>query len=72
MTLSYILVKMVISDDQLEIKIKDNGCGFDVNQISRGHGMKNYAFRAGLLQGCSKITSSEAGTEVSFSIPIKG
>jgi signal transduction histidine kinase/ligand-binding sensor domain-containing protein len=69
---SFISVKMMIDNDQLEIEVKDNGCGFDVNKISSGHGMKNYVFRAGLLQGCSKITSSDAGTEVSFSIPLKG
>ena len=68
---SSISVIMSLLNDHLEIEIKDNGKGFDVNQVSRGHGMKNYSFRSGLLKGTSNVISSEAGTNVCFTVPLK-
>lgn len=69
---SFISVKISLIDYSLEMEIKDNGHGFDVNQISRGHGMKNYAFRTSLLHGSSKVISGPKGTEVYFNVSLEG
>lgn len=68
---SSISIKITLVEHSLEITIKDNGHGFDVNQISRGHGMKNYTFRTSLLNGTSKVISGPEGTGVYFSISLE-
>ncbi|HEY8661420.1 MAG TPA: two-component regulator propeller domain-containing protein [Hanamia sp.] len=65
-----IYVKIVLINDQLQIEIKDNGQGFDVNNVSTGNGIKNYSFRTGLLNGTSNVISDNSGTEVYFRIPL--
>jgi signal transduction histidine kinase len=66
-----VYVKMVLINEHLEIEIKDNGKGFDTRQITPGHGIKNYIFRSGLLNGTSNVVSNNCGTEVYFCIPLR-
>lgn len=66
-----VYVKMVLINEYLEIEIKDNGKGFDTRQMSQGHGIKNYIFRTGLLNGTSNVISNNCGTEVYFRIPLR-
>ncbi len=65
-----IYVRMSLAENNLQIEIKDNGMGFNTENISKGNGIKNYSFRAALLQGTSKVVSKKTGTEVYFNIPL--
>ena len=65
-----VYVKIDLFKDHLEIEIKDNGKGFDTGKISKGHGIKNYIFRTGLLNGTSNVISNNDGTVIHFSIPL--
>lgn len=67
-----IWVKMILENNQLEIIVKDNGHGFSADQVTKGHGLKNYLFRTSLLKGTAKVRSGQFGTEVHFKIPLPG
>ncbi len=58
--------------DNLNIKIADDGCGFDPEAIgSTGNGLRNMQQRIQLLNGTYQLqTSKDAGTSIEISIPI--
>lgn len=60
-------------DNNLVLKISDNGKGFDLNNIkSEGIGLKNMQKRIDMLNGSFKITSSpESGTQITAIIKPK-
>jgi signal transduction histidine kinase len=63
-------ITIVLKNNRFEIKITDDGNGFDVNKNSAGNGLKNYSYRSALLGGTAKVNSNEKGTEVYFDIPL--
>ncbi|MDO5970327.1 tetratricopeptide repeat protein [Flavivirga aquimarina] len=65
-TISFSLKKLV-----LEIKIHDDGIGFEVNRNYRGIGLKNIVSRVLKLEGDYNIISSpNKGTELNINIPV--
>jgi signal transduction histidine kinase/ligand-binding sensor domain-containing protein len=67
---SSVEVNMELVNQTLQISIKDNGTGFDMQKQTMGNGLKNYVYRSGLLNGTAKIASDENGTHVYFEIPL--
>jgi signal transduction histidine kinase/ligand-binding sensor domain-containing protein len=65
-------ITIVLKNNRFEIKIADDGNGFDVNKNSTGNGLKNYSYRSALLNGTAIVNSDEMGTEVFFDIPLIG
>jgi signal transduction histidine kinase len=61
------------SDEQLELRIEDNGKGFDFQEITKGNGLSNIQKRASNLNGIAVINSiKNKGTTVNIKIPIHG
>jgi signal transduction histidine kinase len=73
-------VLIVFKDDEVNLSLEDNGCGFDVNGIlsqrpehSQYWGLLGMQERAKLVEGTCKITSSPGeGTLVEVIVPSKG
>jgi two-component system sensor histidine kinase UhpB len=61
-------IKKVVNE--LEMKISDNGIGFDTEQISEGNGLLNIRRRIETLGGKVSITSSSAGTKTEIQLPL--
>lgn len=60
-------VKWLIGHQALELEVRDNGQGFDVNQSASGHyGLVGMQERARLAGGELKVESSKAGTRIRF------
>ena len=57
--------------DSLDLRLCDNGCGFDPNEMSDGNGLANMRQRAQRLGAVSSIHSEAGcGTTVSLSVPL--
>lgn len=54
----YIVLLHDASNNKLELKIMDDGIGFDVTHHKTGNGLQNIQSRAGILQGQVHIVSS--------------
>lgn len=69
-----VLVSIAIKDNEISLIIKDNGKGFNLNNISErsiGVGLNSITERVNLLKGKMKINSEKnKGTELIFSIPM--
>ena len=64
-------IQMVETDHRLDIIISDNGHGFDLQTIRRGHGLTNLQRRMEALHGhCQIETQSGKGTIVRFILPL--
>jgi len=62
----------MINQEKLEMRIADNGVGFDLGQKHHGIGITNMRRRAELFNGKLDIsTSPTLGCEVLLTIPIK-
>ena len=60
-------VKWVLQDQNLELEVRDNGKGFDVNQKSSGsYGLVGMHERARLTGGMLSIESNHGGTCIQF------
>ncbi len=75
---SDIYVSLQVTDTQVELEVKDNGIGFDVENLlkspaeRRGLGLVSMRERAGLLAGELKVTSEPGqGTRVRAEFPIR-
>lgn len=53
----------------LEITITDNGCGFAIDELKAGKGVKNMRARAGMLGAKLTLRSNENGTVVALRLP---
>lgn len=54
----------------MNITIKDNGKGFELDNYQSGNGIKNMKERARLINSKPDLSSSkDAGTTIQFSIP---
>lgn len=65
-----ITISMDFQDDQLEIRIKDDGKGFDTSQESSGSGMFNLKNRIATIGGNIQVQSIIGkGTDIKLSLP---
>ncbi len=65
-------LQISILDKSLEIKISDNGVGFDLNHGKKGNGLWNMKQRAKELNGMFDITTSHTnGSSIMITIPLK-
>lgn len=66
-----IQVDVFIKNDKLQMRIADNGIGFNMTQIKEGIGLSNMKRRAEIISGEFHINSSLGkGCEISIAIPI--
>ncbi len=66
-----ILISFQKRKESLEMKIQDNGKGFDVTKSTRGIGIKNMKSRVKNLKGAWKISSGNEGTTIIVNVPLK-
>lgn len=67
------LVKASIKNEgnMFEMKISDNGTGFNESTITKGNGLRNTRSRAEALNGSATISTSPEGTSVVVCFPMK-
>lgn len=65
-----VCIELQRSATQLELVIRDNGKGFDLQAASDGNGLRNMKSRAQLLKANLTIRSSSDGTEIRLRLPI--
>jgi len=66
-------INLVRKKDEVLFKIRDDGKGFNLQEIKAGtgHGMNNMRDRVNLLEGAIEIESHEnKGTEIAIDIPV--
>lgn len=67
---SQVLIELFYEDNNIELVITDDGIGFDLNKVKKGHGLKNMRSRAELLNGSLEIiTSPQKGCKLKVHIP---
>jgi ligand-binding sensor domain-containing protein/signal transduction histidine kinase len=67
-----ILISISTKDDDLLLKIADDGCGFNPADTKRGNGLKNMCNRAELIGGSLFIESMDPhGTQIIFTCLLK-
>lgn len=66
-----VTIQHQITNDTIRFDIIDNGIGFNQDTIQSGIGLLNMKQRAVLLRGDLYIKSSEKGTTITISFPIK-
>lgn len=60
------------TDHLLQLKIEDDGSGFDLSKTSQGYGLKNMASRIKTIDGTYQLNSAVgSGTKIKIEIPIK-
>jgi signal transduction histidine kinase len=63
-------VDCFIKNGKFHLSIKDNGKGFEINEVKKGNGILNFKMRAAELKGLVEIVSEkDKGTQVSLSFP---
>lgn len=68
---SLITVTFQLKNDLLELKVQDNGQGFDIKRKKKGIGLKNMLSRISNLDGTMQINSTTGiGTTLLFQVPI--
>ncbi len=66
-----ITLEMFLAGENLNIRVVDDGCGFDLQNHSAGNGLMNLQQRLANLRGiCNIRTSPGNGAAVSFSLPL--
>lgn len=61
-----------IEDDQVLLAIEDNGVGFDIESVKKGHGLDNMRYRASVLGGSIEIERRDrSGTVHKLHIPLE-
>jgi signal transduction histidine kinase len=64
-------VEVVINPHSMGVLVKDNGTGFDANEVNEGNGIRNMQQRAALLKASLLIESEPGkGTSVNLSMPL--
>jgi signal transduction histidine kinase len=67
-----ILVEIKGNEENVSLKIQDDGSGFDVNKKSKGIGMQNMISRTHDCKGIIDIQSKkDQGTKIVITIPIE-
>lgn len=73
----HVIIKLELIPIRINVYIKDNGCGFNVESVVPGSGGNGYGLmgmreRIQILKGAITITSAPGkGTEINFWIPIQ-
>jgi signal transduction histidine kinase len=66
-----ILTQIVQDEDSISFTVEDNGCGFDINGVKRGMGIKNIQSRIASFGGTMVISSKpNQGTEITVELTI--
>lgn len=65
------VVSAHLSDHQLQIAVKDDGCGFDPDSVGDGRGLIGMRERIELLGGEIEILSGADGTQIAARVPVK-
>jgi two-component system NarL family sensor kinase len=65
-----IFVDANFMDEQIVIKIRDNGKGFEINDSNEGSGLRNMNSRAQLIGGSFEVQSGRGGTILTVTLPI--
>lgn len=55
-----------VNHEILELKLKDNGNGFDVDAAKHGHGMNNMTVRAERIKARLEVISDQTGTTIAL------
>jgi signal transduction histidine kinase len=64
-----VVLRLAVSEHGFEVRIQDNGCGFDLSG-PRGHGLENLQQRMSKLKGSCIIQSSPgSGATVTLRLP---
>ncbi len=67
----HILINFAAKEDQLNLKVEDDGRGFDTTKKKKGIGMRNISSRIESLGGTWNIISEpSAGTKIEISVPV--
>lgn len=66
-----ISIELNVSSEFIEIIYRDNGVGFDLNNIKPGLGLSNIQSRVDSLSGHIQVESDRTGTFYSISLPFK-
>ncbi|MGJ8619162.1 MAG: sensor histidine kinase [Methylophilaceae bacterium] len=61
-------INIICSDSSLELRVKDDGVGFNTAMPNKGYGLMGIADRAEALGGTLRINSSNVGSELIVSI----
>jgi signal transduction histidine kinase len=65
-------IKIWQEDSKIYFSVKDDGIGFDINQVSVGNGLRNMQHRAETIGAAFKLTSAiNQGTLIEFQVPFK-
>jgi signal transduction histidine kinase len=64
-------VSICEADDQLQLEVQDDGAGFDNEAVGHGFGLAGMRERVSLAGGSMSIASSERGTLVRASLPVR-
>jgi signal transduction histidine kinase len=65
-------VEVLIHNNKLEMRVSDNGVGFDVKNVKGGIGLANMKRRAELFSGKIEIDASPGnGCEIAIEIPLQ-
>ncbi len=63
-------VSMIAADNETDIIIEDNGCGFNIEELNIGNGLKNIKSRIEFLNGRLEINSTPGkGTIIALYVP---
>ena len=65
-------VTIVVAQDEITMRIEDDGVGFDTAEQAGGYGMTGMRERVGLARGTLTMDSGAAGTIVLARIPLPG
>lgn len=66
----YFTTKMEL--DFLQLSIKDNGVGFNVDKVKKGNGLLNMQSRLESIDGiCTIISNNASGTEINVAVPLQ-
>ena len=63
-------VTIVVTQDEITLRIQDDGVGFDTARHTAGYGMAGMRERVGLAHGTLRTESTDAGTTVLAKIPL--
>ncbi|RYD04731.1 hypothetical protein N752_12455 [Desulforamulus aquiferis] len=73
----HVIIKIELMPAKINVYIKDNGCGFNIESVKPGSGGSGYGLvgmreRIQLLKGAINILSEHGkGTEINFWIPLQ-
>jgi signal transduction histidine kinase len=68
---THVTVALTTEARRLELRVADDGGGFDTNSVNAGMGTENMRARARELGGRLAIVSGAPGTEVRLSLPLR-